>query len=282
MFKKIARSWDLTKESFNVLMLDKELMIFPIVSAVTTVLLLASFFVPAAYMIDWNTIADDSAAANVIGMAGLFVFYFIATFVMMFCNTALLHCAKIRFEGGDPTVADGFAAGFKHIGKIAYWAAISGTIGVILAQLEERLGFLGSIIRKLVGGAWVIVTYFAVPVLIFEDVAPGEAIKRSKTVVEKMWGEALLAHVGMSSVQSLFAFGGFLVLLGSIPLSIMAENFYVFGAGAVLTVAIWLITAVVFSCLSQIYRAALYIYATTNEPPRTFRRELLESAFAAK
>lgn len=260
------------------LTLDKELMVFPIVSAVATTALLASFFIPAATMIDWNNI-DTESGANAIGLVALFVFYFIATFVMMFCNTALLHCAKIRFEGGDPTVKDGFSAGFKNLGKIFYWAAISGTIGVVLAQVEEKLGVVGSLIRKVVGGAWVIVTYFAVPVLIFEDVSPGEAIKRSKDVVQKMWGEALVAHVGMSYVQSLFTFSGFMVLIGSIPLAIKAESVEVFAGGAVLALIIWVMTAVVFSCLAQIYRAALYIYATTNEPPRAFRRELLESAF---
>jgi hypothetical protein len=36
----------------------------------------------------------------------------------------------------------------------------------------------------------------------------------------------------------------------------------------------------VFSCLAQIYCAALYVYATTNEPPAAFRREVFESAFS--
>lgn len=280
MFKKISRSWDLTKESFNVLMLDKELMIFPIVSTIATITLLVSFFVPAAYMVPWDTLSEDGAGIQIIGFASLFIFYFIGTFVMMFCNTALLHCAKIRFEGGDPTVKDGFAAGWKHKTKILYWAAISGTIGVVLAAIEERLGMIGSLIRKLVGGAWVIITYFAVPVLIFEDVAPGEAIKRSKDVVQKMWGEAAVAHVGMRSVQSLVGFCGILVLIGSGVLAAQAETLSIFLGGLGVAVCIWILSAIVFSCLAQIYRAALYIYATTNEPPRTFRKELLESAFS--
>lgn len=280
MFKKISRSWDLTKESFNVLMLDKELMIFPVVSTVATILLLVSFFVPAAYLVPWDSLEQDGAGIKLVGFAGLFAFYFIGTFVMMFCNTALLHCAKMRFEGGDPTVKDGFAAGWKNITKIVYWSAISGTLGVILASLEERLGFLGSIIRKLVGGAWLVVTYFAVPVLIFEDVAPGEAIKRSKDVVQKMWGEAAVAHVGMRSVQSLITFGGFIFLLASGFVAFQVQTVEVFLGGLGLTLCFWTLTAIVFSCLGQIYRAALYIYATTNEPPRAFRRELLESAFA--
>ena len=281
MFKKFSNSWELTKESFNVLMLDKELMVFPIISVVATITLLASFFVPAAMMIDPQTLADEgSGVNNIVAMGGLFMFYFIGTYVMMFCNTALLHCAKIRFEGGDPTVKDGLAAGWKHKTKILYWAAISGTIGVVLAQLEQKLGMLGSIIRKLVGGAWVIITYFAVPVLIFEDCAPGEAISRSKAVVQKMWGEAAIAHVGMSSVQSLVGFGGFLIWMASIPLAIKAESWQIFAGGFATALFVWVMSAIVFSCLAQIYRAALYIYATTNEPPRAFRKELLEGAFS--
>lgn len=280
LFKKLSNSWELTKESFNVLMLDKELMVFPVISAVATVTLLASFFVPAAMLIDPETMADESSAVNsLIAFGGLFMFYFIGTYVMMFCNTALLYCAKIRFEGGDPTISDGLAAGWKNKTKILYWAAISGTIGVVLAQLEQKLGFLGSIIRKLAGGAWVIITYFAVPVLIFEDVAPGEAISRSKTVVQKMWGEAAIAHLGMGAVQQLVGLGGFLIMLASIPLAIKMESVEIFLIGLALGVIILVTTTIVFSCLAQIYRAALYIYATTNEPPRAFRRELLDGAF---
>ena len=36
MFTKIAQSWELTKQSWNVLKVDKHLMLFPILSAVRT------------------------------------------------------------------------------------------------------------------------------------------------------------------------------------------------------------------------------------------------------
>ena len=132
MFKKLSRSWDLTKESSKVLMLDKELMIFPVVSVFATLTLLISFFVPAVYFVDWGSVTEGGPRSQTLVFGSLFVFYFVGTFVMMFCNTALLHCAKMRFEGGDPTIKDGFAAGWKHKKKILYWSALSGTIGVCL------------------------------------------------------------------------------------------------------------------------------------------------------
>ena len=101
----------------------------------------------------------------------------------------------------------------------------------------------------------------------------------SKEVVQKMWGEAAVAHIGMKSVQSLVNFGGIIFFFGTIIVAAQMGAWQVCAGGFILMVGLWTVSSVVFSCLAQIYRAALYIYATTNEPPRTFRRELLESAF---
>lgn len=279
MFTKISNSWGLAKESYGVLKQDKELMVFPVVSAVMTVLLLASFFVPAATMIDWATLDTEAPTTRALGFLLTFMFYFIGYFVMLFCNTALLHCAKVRFSGGDPTVKDGFQAGMSNLGRIVCWAAIGGTIGVILAQLEERLGVLGSIIRSVVGGAWTVVTYFAVPVMIFEQLSPMEAVKRSKDIIFETWGEAAVAALGMRSAQGVFTFVGFLVIIGGIVGGIATQQMVLAGVGVGVGLLIWIGSAIVFSCLTQIYRAALYIYATTGEPPKAFANAQLDSAF---
>lgn len=279
MFQKFSNSWELAKESYGVLKQDKEMMIFPVLSAFMTILLLASFFIPAATMIDWATLDTDSPTTKALGAVLTFMFYFIGYFVMLFCNTALLHCAKMRFSGGDPTVKDGFQAAMGNLGPILAWAAIGGTIGVILAQLEERLGALGSIIRSLVGGAWTVVTYFAVPVMIFEQLSPMEAIKRSKGIIYDTWGEAAVAAVGMRSAQGAFGFLGFIILIGGIVGGIATQQMALAGVGAAVGVLIWVGSAIVFSCLTQIYRAALYIYATTGEPPKAFANSHLDTAF---
>jgi hypothetical protein len=279
MFQKFSNSWELAKESYGVLKQDREMMVFPVLSAVMTFLLLASFFIPAATMIDWSTLDTEAPTTKVLGLFLTFVFYFIGYFVVLFCNTALLHCAKMRFSGGDPTVKDGFQAGMANLGRIAAWAAIGGTIGVILAQLEERLGALGGIVRSLVGGAWTVVTYFAVPVMIFEQLSPMESIKRSKDIIYKTWGEAAVAAVGMRSAQGGFFFLGFLVLVGGIFAGIATEQMALAGVGLAGALLLWIGSAIVFSCLTQIYRAALYVYATTGEPPKAFAGSKLESAF---
>lgn len=277
--QKFSNSWRLAKESYAVLAQDRELMVFPILSSVMMVLLMVSFFVPVGYALIHLQIELTDASAKTLGGFLVFMFYFISYTVVLFCNTALLHCAKMRFEGGDPTVKDGVSAGFRNLGSILGWAAIGGILGVILANLEERLGFLGTIIRSLVGGAWSVITYFAVPVMIFEGVGPMEGIKRSKGIIQKTWGEAAVAAVGMRAAQSLFVFVGFLFLIAGLVGFVATSQTPIMAVGALLALLTWVGSAVVFSCLSQIYCAALYVYATTNEPPAAFRREVFESAF---
>ena len=46
MFDKFSRSWDLVKASASVLRSDKELMLFPIISGLVTLVVLATFLLP--------------------------------------------------------------------------------------------------------------------------------------------------------------------------------------------------------------------------------------------
>lgn len=46
MFAAVGRTWELTKQSFAVLRADKELLLFPVMSAIAAVVVSASFLVP--------------------------------------------------------------------------------------------------------------------------------------------------------------------------------------------------------------------------------------------
>jgi hypothetical protein len=113
MFGKFSRSWGLIKASASVLRADKELLLFPVVSAVCTLLVAASFLLP---MIGLGMFEgeDPGLGFYVLG----FVFYLCQYFVIFFFNTALVGAAMIRLEGGDPTVADGLRIARNKAGAI--------------------------------------------------------------------------------------------------------------------------------------------------------------------
>jgi hypothetical protein len=187
-----------------------------------------------------------------------------------------MHCASIRMNGGDPTVADGFKGAFSRIGAIFMWSLVSATVGMILRAIAERAGLIGRIITSLLGVAWSILTYFAVPVMIFEGAGVGRSIKRSGELIKKTWGEALVAQSGMG------LFFGMLFLLGLIPLfgsiflaaqgSLGAIVAVIVGAAVVFY---WIGLGVVSAALQGVFHVALYRYASTGVVPSGYPEELI-------
>ena len=50
MFQRIANGWELARQSWEVLKLDKELLLFPLMSGIACLIVLASFAIPL-----WST-----------------------------------------------------------------------------------------------------------------------------------------------------------------------------------------------------------------------------------
>src|SRR5438552_16547105 len=89
--------------------------------------------------------------------------------------------------------------------RIAGWALVTATVGLILRAVAERFGFLGRIIAGAFGAAWGIVTYLVVPVLIFEKIGPWAAVKRSGSLLRQTWGEAAGGYISLGEIILLTA-----------------------------------------------------------------------------
>ena len=139
MFNRIRTGWVLTKQSLSVLKHDKELLLFPLMSGISLVVVSASFIVPF-FISDSlrQTLQTDSSGRDFLVCTIVFLFYFINYFVIMFFNAALIGCARIRFEGGNPTLDDGFRTGIDRLPQIFGWALISATVGMILKILHKE------------------------------------------------------------------------------------------------------------------------------------------------
>ena len=120
--------------------------------------------------------------------------------VTIFCNSALLGCAFLRFNGENPTVGDGFRTAFARLPQIFAWALVSATVGLLLKLVEQAHEKVGQFVASLLGTAWSIMTYFVVPVLVVEKTGPMEAVSRSVALLKKTWGEALVGRMGIGLV----------------------------------------------------------------------------------
>ncbi|MBL8952664.1 MAG: hypothetical protein JNK82_17930 [Myxococcaceae bacterium] len=277
MFKRLSNSWTLVKASAAVLSADKELIVFPIISVIGVLLVSAGFIVPVV-----ATGAADQLDDGPLGYVVVFAFYFATYFVIFFCNSALVGAALIRLRGGDPTVADGLRIATSRIGAIVGYALVAATVGMILRLIERRAALLGRIVAAVVGLAWNLATFLAVPVLVTENIGPIEAVRRSTALLKKTWGEQV---VGNSAVGAVFTLAIFLTIFGSVPLFFLAastNNGVVIGVVAGSLGLIIFGLAILNATLSSIYSAAVYLYAAEGSAGTMFDGDMVREAFKSK
>jgi hypothetical protein len=133
---KFERTLELMRASWTVLRKDREILIFPVLSGIASILVLASFVVPLFMVGDLKKLS--CSASDTEPWIALFLFYFSNYLVIIFFNTAIVACATIRMRGGDPTVSDGLKAAGSRLSAIVGWAVVSATVGMILRTLENR------------------------------------------------------------------------------------------------------------------------------------------------
>ena len=254
MAGRIQRSSALFKASWSVLREDKTLLLFPILSSLASLVVIASFAIPVVTLLTTDETlrnevittmneasqsnqsdqADQSpseaAAASteaggtgdavipegweIAGYAYLFAFYFVTSFVVIFFNAALIAAANERFQGRPTGVGAGISVALKRLPQILGWTLVATTVNLILRAIEERVGLVGKIIVGLIGVGWAIAIYFAVPAVVLEGVGPIGAIKRSGQTIRKTWGESLMIAVGFGLAGIVITVFGIILLVG--------------------------------------------------------------------
>ncbi len=280
MFSTIQRSYTIFKQSLAVLRQDKEILIFPLLSGIFTLIAMAGLVFGGTVTGFFQRIIDSgdrSLEANVLGYAALFVWYFVSWFIVLFFNVGVVACARIRLEGGDPTVADGFRAARENLKAIVVWALISATVGLILRMIADRSKLLGQLVAKFLGAAWAIATYFVVPVMIFEKRGAKESMASSTQLITRTWGESLVAAAGVGIIIMFLGVGGL-----AFPIIGFFINPTAAAIGLGIMVLYWLVLAIISSALTGIYRTGLYLYAREGKTSQGFGQDLVQSAFAGR
>jgi hypothetical protein len=286
---KIRRSWELVKASWRVLKADKELALFPVVSAICVAIAIAIIGGGFALVTGdgaqeiADRFDDNSNRSWTIGdVVTLFIIYFVTVLIATFFNAALIGATLKRLRGGDPTFRDGLHLATARIGSILGYSAIAATVGVIIQLIRSKSNTAGDIGAGLLGAAWGVATFLVVPVLGAEDVGPTDALRRSGSLLKKTWGEQIGGNVslGLISFLAMLVVG----LVGALLIWLAAalgSSIAIGGAITLLIIAIAVI-AVIFSALNAIYKAAVYEYAADGIAASAFGQDALSNAFVAK
>lgn len=277
--ERIRNGLRLVKASWDVVRLDREMLLLPVMSAICTLALLALTFA-GLFADDLRAVRDGTplgspAAGEWVVLA---VVTYLLSYVAIFFNVALTCAADERMRGGDPTVRSALATALTYASAIAPWALISVVVSTVLRAIEERAGLVGRIAAGVLGVAWALITYLVLPVLVIERVGVRDAIRRSKDLFVKTWGETVSGQLGMSIAS-------FLAMLVALPFLL-----FIGGGGQPELVAtaialgiVWvLLVATVMAALNAVFRVALYRYATDGTEPPGFEHLDLGGVFPPK
>src|SRR5438093_3092682 len=256
-FERLRIGWQLTKVSLSILRREKGLIVLPFLSLLTTGVAWILFFIGIFFFAP----TPMNPFGSVFFYAGLAVVYFVTFFVSIYFNAAVMGAAMIRLNGGDPTISDGLKVAKQNLKRIAGWALVSATVGLVLRAIAERFGVIGRIVAGFAGVAWGIATYLVVPVLIFEKIGPWAAVKRSGSLLRKTWGEAAGGYLTLGAIFVLLALPGILFfIVGGLAGSIVGLI-----VGGAVAVVYWLVLGLLGAAAQSILVTALYRYATTGK-----------------
>jgi Family of unknown function (DUF6159) len=273
---RLSNGWNLSMNSFAVLRENRQLILFPILSGLSMLLVVSSFFVALFASSGWDFTEIDAlrSQSTVVNYIILFGYYIVNYFIVVFFNTALIHCTHLYFEGQRPTVGDGLRFALSRIGAIFAWAVFAATVGTILRIIQERVGFVGKIITGLIGVAWSIGTFFVVPVIAYENLGPLAALRRSAILMKEKWGESIGATFSFGIIQLL---GLFLLAIPSMALGYFVHPLAGIG---LFFLGLFAITSI-FSATKMIFISAVY-HDINGDPVKHFNQQFTDNLFVEK
>jgi hypothetical protein len=262
---RFMRGFRLARSSLDVLRADTGLLLVPLLAFAAIAVVAGVYF-------------GALLAAGLLGrhMSALLLvpLYFVASFISIFSSAAVVATADLYLQGRSPTLGDGIHLASTRTAKLAGWALLTTTVGLLLRVLEERAGIVGRLVINLIGIAWSVTTFMVVPVLLFEDLSVTDSVKRSASLFRQRWGEQLVGNGSIGLALFLVA------LVALIPCALLFAVAHVLGAIAVVIVVGALM--VTSAALSGIFNAALYRYATTGAAVAPFAPTDLQGSFRTR
>lgn len=141
-----------------------------------------------------------------------------STLAGVFFNVALACAASAAFDGERLSTGEAIRMAWGERKRIALWALISALVGILIAQIANRLPGGAKLVAWFAGAAWGLATIFVIPILAVEGVGAVDALKRSGGLVKSRWGEGISGRISI----------GAWAVVATVPLAI------VLGVGAAL------------------------------------------------
>lgn len=291
---RVANGWELSKQSWNALRANPQLLVFPLISLAGMIAVTIVFLIPMAGAGIFDAVArsaetgESQLSGGQITLSAIvgFIYSFVGYTVVIFSNVALVGAAMKLARGETATVQDGLNIARARLGKIIAYAFISAVVGTIARAIKQSgrdNGVAGQILAAIIGGiiqgAWSLVVFFAIPVLVVEDIGVIDSMKRSLSLFKQTWGESFVGTtaiglIGCVATVALMVVGALLIASAAATGSLLL---------VVLAVMLVILTLVGIGLLNGavngVFQASLYQYATTGNAGKLIDTQLAAQAF---
>jgi len=301
---KSSTSGQLFKCVMRIVANNKKLAIFPALSLLSCTFLLAIFAAPAFleptghawnqveyWQVIWGRFADVAPTQahhfrawhlKSVTYVWLGVLYLITMVATTFFNVALYHEAMKAMAGERSSIRRGMAFASGRIQSILVWSLFAGSVGLLLQAVAERLGPVGKFVIRLIGLSWSVAAVFVIPVMVREESAnPVTLLKSSVQMLKRTWGDALLGFVKIRFaavfILMVMCVWGFMFV--SRAGNVNVERMVVLGA---FFSAVFILQSFVLGFVNDIYRCALYVFASEGVVPEPFSEDDMNAAWKVK
>jgi hypothetical protein len=284
---RVQTSWQLLQSSLRVLRDQPRLLFFPAATALCTLALALFFFAPVLLALrsglltlDESTTGQDFAPAFYAGGA---VVYLGAMFLATFFNVAFYHETLRAFAGEAISLRRGWRFALSRIGAILCWSLLAGTVGLLIKSIEDHLGWLGKFVTGLVGTAWSVAAVFAIPVIVRRaDNNPLTVLRDSAVMLRRTWGEALVGFVGLQLAGVALLLTMLIMILATVAFGLILHlgwfPLFLFALGMLGMI----VASVLVAVATDVFRCALYVYASEGVVPQPYTAELLNAGWKVK
>lgn len=280
------RSFQIAKYSFNAIKNDKKMFLYPLISGLFSgIVYLLLLFISILYALE-NVEATNELWV-LIENAVKIVSYLVAAVIVTFFKVCVSYTAKEKFEGRTLSFSGMMRFAYSKIHLIILWAVFASTIGIVLKIIKGIIEGVKFVIVKLVASAaqritrlaWNIIIVFVVPGIVYYDLMPISAIKKSTEVLKKTWGESIVKYIGIKFAKKVV----YVSIIGLSIICLILGVIYklsdpIMTAIVGICFAVFAFAVLLFSCADQVYNTALFVYADKGHAPEGWNEEILASA----
>ncbi len=215
----------------------------------------------------------DRQKLYIAGGALIFAYHLIGQFF----NAAIVGSAARRLQGGNPNVFTGIFDALKRLPSLMIWVVVYACLMTITGMFKRK-GKIQKMFGGAVQGAFHVLTFFVLPLIMIENANPFGAMGRSSSLLGKTWGHQIVANISMFVFRFIASIPGIAVIAGGVYF-FQDDQMRMISAG----VGSFLLVmgAGVIQTLTEIYRTALFLYVRDQKAPQGFADHKLQNAFKA-